>query len=81
MRQSLSADGRWLARASWNPALSVYDLAGPEPREQRVAHSLLHHAKEGPYDCRKHAEGGQVTKRTDVGNDQPGGAGQQQPGL
>jgi WD40 repeat protein/serine/threonine protein kinase len=36
VRQSLSADGRWLARASWNPALSLYDLGGPEPREHAV---------------------------------------------
>jgi WD40 repeat protein len=35
--QSQSADGRWLARASWNPALSLYDLGGFEPRE----HALL----------------------------------------
>ena len=40
VRQSLSADGRWLARASWNPALSVYDLAGPEPREHAVLKEL-----------------------------------------
>ena len=40
VRQSLSADGRWLARASWNPALSVYDLAGPEPREHAVFKEL-----------------------------------------
>jgi WD40 repeat protein len=40
VRQSLSADGRWLARASWNPALSVYDLGGGEPREHAVLKEL-----------------------------------------
>lgn len=40
VRQSLSADGRWLARASWNPALSLYDLSGPEPREHVVLKEL-----------------------------------------
>jgi WD40 repeat protein len=40
VRQSLSADGRWLARASWNPALSVYDLGGAEPREHAVFKEL-----------------------------------------
>jgi WD40 repeat protein len=38
--QSLSADGRWLARGSWDPALSLYDLAGPEPRAHAVVKVL-----------------------------------------
>jgi WD40 repeat protein len=40
VHQSLSADGRWLARGSWNPALSLYDLSGPEPRPHAVIKEL-----------------------------------------
>jgi WD40 repeat protein len=40
VRQALSANGRWLARGGYDPALSVYDLAGREPREHAAIKKL-----------------------------------------
>jgi len=36
VRNALSADGKWLARGNWKPAITLFDLSGPEPRQHAV---------------------------------------------
>jgi len=36
VHSALSGDGRWLVRGNFKPALTLFDLAGPEPRRHAV---------------------------------------------